>query len=104
MPDGVGRCHGEVSGHPFLWDRPGGNWGAALGTIRKAVHRNGASLENDSDQPLVIIVGIVLIGLPMVRNFDIAWEQILKEARPYHLGSDGLGWEAIFFTILETSM
>jgi len=41
---------------------------------------------------LVIIVGIVLIGLPMVRNFDIAWEQILKEARPYHLGSDGLGW------------
>lgn len=41
---------------------------------------------------LVIIVGIALIGLPMIRNFDIAWKQIVQEARPNHLGSDGLGW------------
>ena len=41
---------------------------------------------------LVIIVGIALIGLPMIRNFDIAWKQIVQEARPDHLGSDGLGW------------
>lgn len=41
---------------------------------------------------LVIIVGIALIGLPMIRNYDIAWRQIVQEARPDHLGSDGLGW------------
>ena len=41
---------------------------------------------------LVIIVGIALIGLPLIKNFDIAWKQIVQEARPDHLGSDGLGW------------
>ncbi len=93
MPDGIGRRHGKVSGgilsigivlvaiggvRAFRDDKKSGSpqWG---GFFWKTI---AISL-------LVIIVGIVLIGLPMVRNFDIAWEQILKEARPL---SPWLGW------------
>lgn len=40
----------------------------------------------------VVAIGILLIGFPLFLNFETAWKQIVQEARPDHLGSDGLGW------------
>ena len=35
---------------------------------------------------------IVIIAPSLFVNYDFAWNQIVNEARPTHLGSDGLGW------------
>lgn len=49
-------------------------------------------LKTSASSILVCAVVILVIALPLFRNFDTAWNQIVQEARPNHLGADGLGW------------
>lgn len=45
---------------------------------------------------LLCLIAILIIALPLFWDIDTAfttaWRQIVQEARPDHLGSDGLGW------------
>lgn len=41
---------------------------------------------------LIIAVTVLVVAPSLLLHFDTAWRQIIQEARPYHLGSDGLGW------------
>lgn len=41
---------------------------------------------------LIVLIAILVIAPTLVLHFDTAWKQILLEARPTHLGADGLGW------------
>ena len=38
------------------------------------------------------ILAIIVIAPSLLMNFETAWNQIIIEARPTHLGADGLGW------------
>jgi len=40
----------------------------------------------------ISILAILVIAPSLFMNFETAWNQIVNEARPTHLGSDGLGW------------
>ncbi|NLO71519.1 MAG: phospholipid carrier-dependent glycosyltransferase [Porphyromonadaceae bacterium] len=41
---------------------------------------------------LVCILSVLVFAPQLLIHFDLAWKQIVNEARPTHLGSDGLGW------------
>ena len=40
----------------------------------------------------ICILALLVLAPQLLIHFDTAWSQILNEARPNHLGSDGLGW------------
>lgn len=40
----------------------------------------------------ICILSLLVLAPQLLIHFDIAWKQIVNEARPTHLGSDGLGW------------
>lgn len=37
-------------------------------------------------------LAIIILAPQLIINFNTTWNNIIKEARPTHLGSDGLGW------------
>ncbi|MBP7212751.1 MAG: glycosyltransferase family 39 protein [Anaerolineaceae bacterium] len=41
---------------------------------------------------LICILSVLVLAPQLLIHFDIAWKQIVNEARPTHLGADGLGW------------
>lgn len=41
---------------------------------------------------LICILTVLVLAPQLLIHFDTAWGQIVNEARPNHLGSDGLGW------------
>ncbi len=49
----------------------------------------------------VTLIAAVIIAPWLFINFDFAWKQILVEARPEHLGADGLGWGGNLFFYLK---
>lgn len=71
---------------------------ASIGVQALSSHRQnnvsewGFLLRTTASCLLLSVIAILVIALPLFRNFDTAWNQIVQEARPYHLGADGLGW------------
>ena len=45
-----------------------------------------------STSALVCILSVLVLAPQLLIHFDLAWKQIVNEARPTHLGADGLGW------------
>ena len=77
------------------------SFGIVLATIGvRAFRSNGQNHAPDwrflfkttASSLLVVVLAVLVIALPLIKNFSFAWNQIVQEARPDHLGADGLGW------------
>lgn len=65
----------------------------AFNTSEQKKALNGRLLLKSIGKCLLIVLAAILVIAPtLLLHFDAAWKQIVQEARPEHLGADGLSW------------